>query len=59
MIPRPDRNQHVFFRALDDLGSLIDDRAGEEMTEIKQGDQWAARYNMIREPLLEGKVELL
>jgi hypothetical protein len=59
MITAPGLDEHVFFKALDDLGTLTDQAADEELVNVEKGGQWAARYRMIRPQLLEGKIKLL
>lgn len=57
MLPAPDLGRHVFARILKDLGSVqvYDDGS---TADLEKGDLYILRYNMLRQFLDEGAVQL-
>ena len=74
MIDRPNMNTFCFCRVLDDEGVSLDNTVGLELEQqegditqdsdqmedyYKQGSQIFARYAVVKDLILEGKVELM
>ncbi|UPR03829.1 subunit Sld5 of DNA replication complex GINS complex [Chloropicon primus] len=57
MIPEPHLDKHVFVKVTDDLGDIRIDR--ENSIRLAQGDIFAIRYNLIKEFVDTGRVELI
>lgn len=59
MIPQPNLSTHVICRVLETVDNYSFDSLRGEQIKMTQGDIYAVRYQMIKDLLLENKIELI
>jgi hypothetical protein len=59
MIPQPNLSTHVICRVLETVDNYSYDSLRGEQIKMTQGDIYAVRYQMIKDLLLENKIELI